>query len=460
MRRRSFLGATSALVAGGALAGSATAAAAAGAPAATRPPGTGLGAGVAGASRSAARAAAEAAADADAAAAAAAAATTGTGGAVRTRAGTWGAGAYGIDGVTFGGHTGRFVVRTSVGGTNPRVRLSNVAGAEPIAVGPVHLGLHAGDGAVAPGTNRPVTFGGAATVTIAAGAVVLGDPVDLALPAQADLAVSVHLATPVANVTGHSVAAQRSYLSTGGDHSADESAAAFGTRISQWYLLDEVTVEAGAAAGTVVCLGDSITDGVGSVAGTNQRWPDFLARRILAAGGPLGSVGVVNAGISGNRVLWDGASPSSQARLDRDVLSHPGVYAVLLVEGINDIASGRAGSAGDLLAAYRQIGERLGLHGIRLLCGTITPWLGSAGYTDEKDAIREAVNAAVRAAGGVDFDLAVRDPANPKRLRAEYDSGGGVHLTPAGYQAMADAVDLGLLDPAGTPTSSMIGVGP
>ncbi|WP_116946789.1 SGNH/GDSL hydrolase family protein [Jiangella endophytica] len=424
MRRRSFLGATS-LAAGAALAGGATTANAAGVAATTRPP-----------------------------------ATRPRGGAARVRAGTWGAGAYGLDGVTFGGRTGRFIVRTSVGGTHPRVRLSNVAGTEPITVGPVHLGLHAGDGAVAAGTNRPVTFGGATTVTIAAGAVVLGDPVTLTLPDEADLAVSVYLATPVAGITGHSIAAQRSYLSTDGDHGADEPAAAFVTPISQWYLIDEVTVETGATGGTVVCLGDSITDGVGSVSGTNQRWPDVLARRLLAAGGTLASVGVVNAGISGNRVLWDGASPNSQARLERDVLSHPGVHAVVLVEGINDIASGKAGSAGDLLAAYRQIGERLGLHGIRLLCGTVTPWLGSASYTEEKEAIREAVNASVRAAGGVDFDLAVRDPANPKRLRAEYDSGGGVHLTPAGYRAMADAVDLALLDPARTPTSSLIGVRP
>lgn len=445
MRRRRFLGAT-ALAAGGALAGGATAARAAAASVATGPPGAGT-------------------LDADGATTAAVGPAAGPdvrprGGSARVRVGTWGCGAYGLDGVTFGGRTGRFVVRTSVGGTNPRVRLSNVAGAEPITVGPVHLGLHAGDGAIVAGTNRPVTFGGTTTVTIAAGAVVLGDPVDLALPDQADLAISVHLATPEANVTGHSIAAQRSYLSVDGDHGADETSAPYVTPVSQWYLIDEVTVETGAAGGTVVCLGDSITDGVGSVSGTNQRWPDVLARRLLAAGGTLAGVGVVNAGISGNRVLWDGASPNSQARLDRDVLSHPGVYAVVLVEGINDIASGRAGSADDLLAAYRQLGERLGLHGIRFLCGTVTPWLGSASYTDEKEAIREAVNTAVRAAGGVDFDLAVRDPGTPKRLRAEYDSGGGVHLTPAGYRAMADAVDLALLDPARTPTRSMIGVGP
>ncbi|PZF82109.1 SGNH/GDSL hydrolase family protein [Jiangella anatolica] len=418
MRRRSFVAGTTALVAGGALAG--------GTPAAATTPAR---------TQGAARAAAT------------------------MRAGTWGAGAYGLDGVTFGGRTGRFIVRTSVGGTSPRVRLSNVAGAEPITVGPVHLGLHAGGGAVTPGTNKAVTFGGATTITIAAGAVVLGDPVDLTLPAQADLAVSVHVATPVANVTGHSIAAQRSYLSIDGDHAADESATAYVTPISQWYLIDEVTVETGAAGGTVVCLGDSITDGVGSVSGTNQRWPDFLARRLLA-NTATAAVGVVNAGISGNRVLWDGASPSSQARLDRDVLSHPGVYAVVLVEGINDIASGKAATAGDLLAAYRQLGERLGMLGIGLLCGTITPWLGSASWTEQKEAIREEVNAAVRAGGGVDFDLAVRDPANPQRLRAEYDSGGGVHLTPAGYQAMADAVDLALLDPARTLIQSMIGVGP
>ncbi|SDD70446.1 SGNH/GDSL hydrolase family protein [Glycomyces harbinensis] len=366
------------------------------------------------------------------------------------RVGTWAAGAYGLTGVTFGAQTGRFILRTSVGGTNPRLRLSNVAGAEPITVTSVHLGLHAGGGAVAAGTNRPVTFGGADTVVIAAGAVVLSDPVDLVLAPEADLAVSVHAPAPIGDVTGHSIAAQRSYLTTGGDHAADETAAAFTATVSQWYLIDELTVELEADGGSVVCLGDSITDGVGSVAGTNQRWPDFLARRLLAAGGALSRVGVLNEGIAGNRVLWNSASPSSQARLDRDVLSHPGVHAVVLVEGINDIAGGKAASPGDLIDAYGHLRERLNLHGIRLVCGTITPWLGSASFTEPKEAIRTAVNTAVRdglADGTVDFDAAVRDPDDPRRLLPAYDSGGGVHLTPAGYQAMAGAVDLALLGP-------------
>ncbi|MFB9660398.1 GDSL-type esterase/lipase family protein [Glycomyces mayteni] len=363
------------------------------------------------------------------------------------RAGTWGAAAYPLADVAFGAQTGRFIVRTSVAGTSPRLRLSNVGGAAPLTVGTVRFGLHAGGGAVAAGTNKAVTFGGADTVVIAAGAVVLSDPIDLDLPAEADVAVSIHVPDVVADVTGHSIAAQRSYLTADGDHAAEESAAAFTEYLSKWYLLDEITVELDGPGGTVVCLGDSITDGVGSTSNLNRRWPDYLARRLLTADA---NTGVLNAGVSGNRVLWDGAAPSAQARLDRDVLSHPGVHAVVLLEAINDIASGKAAAPGDLLAAYAQIRERLAVHGVRLVLGTVTPWLGSASYTDAKEDIRVAVNTAIRAGTDpfIDFEAAVRDPENPKRLRAEYDSGGGVHPSWAGYEAMAAAVDLALLAPS------------
>lgn len=362
------------------------------------------------------------------------------------RVGTWGAAAYPLADVTFGGRTGRFIVRTSVAGTAPRLRLSNVGGTAPLTVGTVRFGLHAGGGAVTAGTNKAVTFGGDASVVIAAGAVVLSDTIDLDLPAEADVAVSIHVPDTVANVTGHSIAAQRSYLTVDGDYAADESADAFTEFISKWYLLDEITVELDGPGGAVVCLGDSITDGVGSTSNLNRRWPDYLARRLLAAGA---STGVLNAGVSGNRVLWDGAAPSAQARLDRDVLSHPGVHAVILLEAINDIASGKAAAPGDLLAAYAQIRERLAVHGVRLVLGTVTPWLGSASYTDAKEAIRVAVNTAIRESGDpyIDFEAAVRDPDDPRKLRAEYDSGGGVHPSWAGYEAMAAAVDLTLLEP-------------
>jgi lysophospholipase L1-like esterase len=363
-----------------------------------------------------------------------------------TRVGAWGAAAFGLDGVTFGGNTARMVVHPGIGGTRPRLRLSNVAGTVPVAVRSVFLGRHAGGGAVVAGTNRPVTFGGTAAVTIAPGAQVLSDPVTFTVAAGTDLAVSVHVATPVADITGHRLAAQKSYVSVDGDHAAVESATPYTTEMASWYLIDELSVEVPGTGGTVVCLGDSITDGVGSVTGTNQRWPDQLATRLRAEGMP---VGVLNAGISGNRVLADGASQNSQARLAHDVLTHPNVHAVVLVEGINDIATGQSASAHDLVAAYRQIRERLRLHGIRLLLGTITPWLGSANYTDAKEAVREAVNAVLRDqfTDVVDFDHALRDPAEPKRMLAAYDSGGGVHPNPAGYQAMAQAVDLTLLAP-------------
>ncbi|MGW6279609.1 SGNH/GDSL hydrolase family protein [Kribbella sp. NPDC055071] len=364
------------------------------------------------------------------------------------RVGTWATAPYRLPDLTFAHQTARFVVHTSVGGQRPQVRLSNVAGTTPLTIDRVFLGRHAGSGAIVAGTNHPVSFSGNPGVTIAAGATALSDPIDFALLAEDDLAISVYVAATVAEVTGHSIAAQRSYVSTDGDHAAEESASAYTTNISKTYWIDELSVELPGSGGAVACVGDSITDGVGSTYMLNQRWPDYLARRLLARPAPIG---VLNEGISGNRILYDGGSPSTQARLDRDVLSHPGVHAVILLEGINDINSGRAAVAGDLISAYRQVRNRLQVHGIRLIVATITPWGGAAGFTAPKEQLRLDVNAAIRTGGYfdgvVDFDLAVQDPSNPTLLLGAYDSGGGVHPNSRGYEAMANAVDLALLDP-------------
>lgn len=373
-------------------------------------------------------------------------AATAPAGASRRRVATWGAGSYVLSGVSVANATARQIVHVSSGGVLPQIRFSNVGNPEALTLNEVWLGQHAGDGAVKTGTNRQVTFGGATSVTIPPGAQALSDPVTLTVASESDLAVSVHVAATVATVTGHSIAAQRSYVSTG-NHASEESAGAYSTTISKWYWTDEISVDiAGSTPGTVVCLGDSITDGVGSGANTNQRWPDHLARRLLGISAPLG---VVNAGISGNRVLADGASASAQARLDRDVLSRPNVRTLVLLEGINDIGTGRATSSAQLIAGYQQIVARSHLHGIRVIGSTITPWLGSSGFTAAKEAVRTGVNTAIRSGdifdGWADFEAAIRDPAEPLRMLAAYDSGGGVHPNAAGYQAMANSIDLALI---------------
>jgi lysophospholipase L1-like esterase len=247
-------------------------------------------------------------------------------------------------------------------------------------------------------------------------------------------------------VTGHDIAMSTNYVSTVGDHSAEESAAAFTTTASHWYWLTGVELTDPQTVDAVATLGDSITDGFHSTPDTNRRWPDVLARRLLER--PQSQqLGVLNEGISGNRVLADDFGVSAQGRLDRDVLSQPAVETVILLEGINDISTGVAASADQLIAGYRQLIARTHDAGKCILGGTITP---DSGLSAQKEAIREAVNKFIRDSGEfdgvIDFDKVMRDPADPTRLLPLYDSGDHVHPNDTGYQAMGDAVNLKLLD--------------
>jgi lysophospholipase L1-like esterase len=191
-----------------------------------------------------------------------------------------------------------------------------------------------------------------------------------------------------------------------------------------------------------------------SSANSNHTWPALLAAR-LAHNKKTAMIGVANMGIGGNRVLYDGAGASALARFDRDVLSQSGVKWVMLLEAINDIGrlsspspSPEAPTADDLIAAYRQFIELAHTHGIKVIGCTLTPYEG-AGYSREPgEAVREAVNTFIRTGGAfdavVDFEAATRDSANPKRFRAAFDPGDHLHPNDAGYQAMADAVDLSI----------------
>ncbi|UJW30012.1 SGNH/GDSL hydrolase family protein [Saccharothrix sp. AJ9571] len=369
--------------------------------------------------------------------------------------GSWAASpAAGVPG-TEGGYPNysiRNLVHTSVGGASVRVRLSNAFGTKPLTLGKVTVAVAAEPNSpkAVPGSMRKLTFGGTESTVVPAGAEVLSDPALLRVPQDGDLLVTTFTPTPSGPVTYHPAALQTSFFTKAGDLAAEESGASFTERTSVWHYVSGVDVQ-GPARGSVVTLGDSITDGVGGTAGTNQRWPDFLSDRLIAAGRPLG---VLNAGISANRLLLDvpgsGAGRNALARLDEDVLSLGGVKTLVVLEGINDIQqTPHQTDPAQIIAAYRQLIAQAHARGIRVIGGTLTPFKGWQVYNETLEATRLAVNEFVRHGGAfdgvIDFDAAVRDPQDPLRMLPAYDCGDHLHPNDAGFKAMADAVDLALL---------------
>jgi lysophospholipase L1-like esterase len=343
-------------------------------------------------------------------------------------------------------------VHTSVGGSGLRVRLSNVFGSGPATFDDVRVGDQASGAATVPGTNRRVTFGGETSVTIPKGAEALSDPLPGTVPPGTNLAVSVHWTGFSGEATGHPDSQQANYASPPGDVAGSDSASAFyPNTYGYWYFVDGLVLDAPKQTGEVVALGDSITDGYQSTVSANRRWPDDLARRLLRLPAPR-QLSVANEGISANDVTADRCPTcgiSAEARLQRDVLSQPGVSTVIFLEGINDIGSDAVTSAAQLIAADKQIIAQAHADGLRIIGGTLTPIKGSSYYSAQHEQIREAVNQWIRTSGAfdavVDFDQATRDPADPEMFRPAYDSGDHLHPNDAGYQAMADAVDLAYL---------------
>lgn len=352
----------------------------------------------------------------------------------------------------------RQVVRVSLGGDRLRVRLSNVFGTAPLVIDGASVARSLGPGRadVDGATLKPLRFRGAATVTIPAGAEYVSDPVDMALPAGADLAVTLHFDAAPARQTGHPGARATSFAARGDQVNAATWPQA--DKFTRWYQLAGVDVLAAPAAHAVVAIGDSITDGYGVAPDTNGRWTDGLATRLRGAG--LAGVGVVNAGIGGGRMLQDGLGPNLASRFERDVLARPGVTHAIVMIGVNDFGvqhrnhedtpAARARMVSDLEQAYRQLVARAHAQGVCVLGATITPYARSDYYKPgpDNEADRQAYNAWIRGAGVVDgvvdFDAALRDPAQPDHLRRDYDND-GLHPSASGYQAMADAVPLGAL---------------
>jgi lysophospholipase L1-like esterase len=356
---------------------------------------------------------------------------------------TWAASAQQIGDVA-PGQTFRQVVHTSVGGTSLRIRLSNAFGTEPVTFGNAYAGNRRPGSAAVDGVNRPLTFAGSASVTVPPGGDVSSDPLPGRVPAAADLLISVFLSSAGGPGTGHGMAMQTSYLASG-DHAAEPGAQAFTQQTQSWFYLDAVSVVAPAKTGAVAVLGDSITDGWHSTGDRDNRWPDYLARR-LATDRATSLKGVANEGISGNRVLADGAGQSGLGRLDRDVLSQPGVRTVILLEGVNDIKATPAPTADDLIAGYRQIITRAHRAGKCVVGATILPFQGWSEWTPSGEAVRRQVNTFIRTAGAfdavIDLDPVMSSPYDASRLFPAFDGGDRLHPNDKGMQAMADTVDL------------------
>jgi lysophospholipase L1-like esterase len=364
----------------------------------------------------------------------------------------------------FDDQTVRDIIFTSVGGDPIRLELTNAYGASPLRIGRVTVAVAGPDGALAPGTIYPVTYGGRPSFQIPAGAQVLSDPVAMRVWPLEELAVSVYLPEETGRATYHLDASQVNWVSAPGDHTADSDASAFVVPTTSWFYLSGLVVRSAQAVGTVVAIGDSITDGVNSDVGANARWPNDLARRLDAVRGP--TLAVADEGIGGNRVLTDSRvfGVSAEARFERDVLDQPGVRDVIVLEGINDIGFSAGPShpggpaprspgvsAAQIIAGYRQLIAAAHARGLRIFGATLLPFQGAGYYSAAGEATREAVNAWIRTSGAfdgvIDFDQVMRDPADPLRLNPSYDSGDHLHPNDAGYQAMANTINLAMLLP-------------
>jgi lysophospholipase L1-like esterase len=360
----------------------------------------------------------------------------------------------------------RMIVPTSIGGRRVRVRFSNAYGTKPLTLSAVHIAVRKGKSAIVLGTDRALTFGEKPSFTIPPGARAVTDAVDLELPDRSDVALSVYVAGTAELTTVHGTVPYASYVSEAGNFTGAADLANPSTQRS-WYWIDGIDVVAPAGVGAIVAFGDSITDGAASTPETNGSWPSGLAARLLAAAAT--KTAVLNLGISGNRILHDGAGVSALARFDADVLAQPGVRTLIILEGINDIGfphippgvfgRGRDDSAFDataedvqadeIIGGVRQLIERARIHGLKVIGGTLLPYEGAFYFSPVGEAKRQAVNTWIRSSkafdGVIDFDAAVRDPEHPSKFLAALQSGDNLHPNNAGYKKMADAIDLALL---------------
>ncbi|MFE2436859.1 SGNH/GDSL hydrolase family protein [Streptomyces sp. NPDC059409] len=357
------------------------------------------------------------------------------------------------------GRSVRNVVHTSVGGTSARITLSNLYGQSPLTVTHASIALAAGPdtAAAVADTMRRLTFGGSARVIIPAGGRVMSDVARIAIPYGANVLVTTYSPIPSGPVTYHPMARQTSYLADG-DRTADVTGVAYTTPTPYWRYLTALDVLSHEADGTVVAFGDSITDGLGADVDANHRWTDVLAERLHDAAGDgrdTPRYSVVNEGISGNRLLTGRTgrpadNPSGLSRFERDVLDRTGVKVVVVLLGVNDILhSPELADRDGILTGLRNLVDRAHDRGLRVVGGTILPFGGYGGHTEARETMRQQINEEIRSGrvfdAVVDFDKALRDPYDPRRMRSDYDSGDHLHPGDKGYARMGQVLDLDTL---------------
>jgi len=368
----------------------------------------------------------------------------------------------------------RLIVHTSTGGTKVRIKISNTYGDRPLLIGGVHIARRTAEAEIDPRSDRMLKFQAKSSTTVAVGSIVVSDPVELDVPALSDLAVSLFLPRRTEAKTSHIMAKQTSYVSF---ETGDLTAAVkfpVAQTIQSWPFLTGVDVEAASGSAVIVAFGSSLTDGDGTTADTNGRWPDVLAERLQKGTGGKLEIGVLNEGIIGNRLLYDSPKGADNpfgaalgeaglARFERDVLAQAGVKHVIVGLGINDILfpaflftpPGEKVSAEDIISGYRQLIARGHRKGVRVIGTTNPPFensafpgLVAAFYSSERETVRQQVNDWIRSSGEfddvVDLDAVLRDPSHPTQLLPAYDSGDHLHPNNAGCIAEGNAFPLAL----------------
>ena len=360
----------------------------------------------------------------------------------------------------------RLVLVPELSGNSLRVRISNRWGEQALRIGAAGVAAagpdgsimappSAGDGRGGQGARTPapaaLRFGGHTQVVIAPHAEIWSDPLPWPVRAGRALAISLYLPRPTLPGTWHRLASQVQFISRPGNHVADRSGAAFPTRITSYLWLDRVDLRPRAPSGALVAIGDSITDGMRSTLNAQRSWPQQLAARLRADG--VHDLSVVNAGISGGRLLSDSAcwGPPLAQRFGRDALSVASARAVVVLIGINDIdfahTPPRRGldcdaphlrvDAALLEQGLATLARQAHARGLRAYVGTLTP----ASLPATSEALRGQLNAWIRSQrdfdGVIDFDAALRDPRHPSRMAPRLDSGDHLHPSDAGYAAMA-----------------------
>jgi lysophospholipase L1-like esterase len=366
----------------------------------------------------------------------------------------WGFSQQGLATETLANQTIRMITRPTLAGDAVRVTLENTFGTQPLVIGAAYVGYRTNGALLVAGSNTPLTFGGASSVTIPAGGKVVSDAAALAIQAMQDVAISLYLPGSGVAVSQHANARVTSFATPAGsgNHAAEEAATSFTLTRTAMYFVTAVDVLSSTASGSIVAFGDSITDGTGSTLDGYDRWHDVLGLRLLIDSKSKKRFGVVNEGIGGNRIIHPpAASPLAVDRLDRDVLARSGASTVIFFEGTNDVAGGA--TADEVIAGAQQIITRVKAAGLQIIGVTMIP-RHNAGWTAEMTGFRHIINDWIRNQAGfdaiIDFDAIVRNPNDPDLINVIYDLGDHIHPNPLGYLVIGSSIDLSLFSDHGS----------